>query len=358
MKLEKGMKKTGLLGACIAAAVSMLMFTACGSGSPYSGYDLDQYISVGEYTGLYTEDTTEKVTEKDVEKTIAAALDKAQQQKKLEKGMKLKEGDTANIDYVGRVNGKKFEGGSDKGYDLQLGSGTFIDGFESGLVGKKVGDRVKVAVTFPKKYQDSELAGKDAVFTVMVHSATRPEKADYDEAFVKSQGDFKSKKEYEKAVRAELEAQAKEKNIENQKIDLWDQVIAKSKVKKYPQEEVDLYMETNSKQIDAMADEKGVSRNQMLSQAGYPSEQDFEASNEESSKLRVKQELIVMKIAGDEEITFTDDEKDAMIAQFEAQGFTDKTMKAETGRDLEGYVEVQLLYAKVQNFLLENARVE
>ena len=79
----------------------------------------------------------------------------------------------------------------------------------------------------------------------MVHSATRPEKADYDEAFVKSQGDFKSKKEYEKAVRAELEAQAKEKNIENQKIDLWDQVIAKSKVKKYPQEEVDLYMETN-----------------------------------------------------------------------------------------------------------------
>lgn len=83
-----------------------------------------------------------------------------------------KEGDTVNIDYVGKVDGEEFDGGSATGYDLELGSGTFIDGFEDQLIGAKKGDKVTVNVTFPEDYSSTDLAGKDAVFDVTVNTVT------------------------------------------------------------------------------------------------------------------------------------------------------------------------------------------
>jgi len=361
MKKRTGIRRTMILGICAITALGVTLLAGCGSktGFPYDAYNLDDYITVGEYKGLEVDGYKITVSEKEVKEAIDQALENATTDVELKKGEKIQAADTVNIDYVGRVNGKKFEGGSGQGYDLTIGSGEFIAGFEARLIGKKIGaKKVKVPVTFPDDYNAEELAGKDAVFTVNINSGTRPQIPEYNDAFAKSQGDYKNTEEYEKAIKKQIHDKKEAEAIEDQKAALWDKVVTDSKVKKYPQDEVDNYMESNSKLMDSLAEESGLTRNEVLSKYGYKDEKTFEASNKESCELRVKQELIVAKIAESEDITYTDKEKNEMISLFEAQGFDDKSIKAQTGRSMDQYVCIQLLYEKVLDFILDNAKVK
>ena len=359
MRAKKGMKKMGILGLCAVVAMAMLFMTACDKGLPYSEYKLGDYIKVGVYKGLYLEEYSINVSKKEVKAKINEALEAAAEKKELDKGAAVKNGDTVNIDYVGKVDGKKVVGGSAQGYDLTLGSGQFIDGFESGLVGKKVGDKkIKLNVTFPDYYQTESLQGKEAVFTVNINSATRLIKPKFDNAFAKSQGDYKNKKEYREAIKKQIYEQKELQAKEDQRVTLWDEVVSGSKVKQYPEKEVELYKEANSKQMDSMAEEYGVSRNEVLSQYGFTDEKGFEISNDEASKLRVKQELIIMKIAEDEGLTVKDKDKENMINDLETQGFTAEMVEQQTGRTMDDYAYIQVLYEKVLDLILDNAKAK
>ncbi|MDO4869822.1 MAG: trigger factor [Bacillota bacterium] len=353
-------KKLGILVICLITIAGMMSLTSCGdTEEPYSGYDLDEYIKVADYKGLYVDKKEVSVSKKEIRQEIASAREAAAEDVELEQGTKLKNGDTANIDYTGRIDGKKFEGGSAQGHDLKLGSGEFIPGFEDGLIGKRVGDKkVKVEVTFPEDYNAEQLQGKAAVFTVNVNSATRARIPAYDKAFVKSQGDFNNKKQYEKAIKENIKTRKREEAVNKQKEELWDKVVGDSKVKKYPQEEVDHYMEFNDQQMSDLAEEYGVTRSQVLAQYGFADEKAFDLSNAESSKLRVKQELIILKIAEDEELSYTDEEKDEMITQFEGQGYTEENILQQTGRTMDEYVDIQLLYKKVLDLILDKANIK
>ena len=348
-------------GLCAITALGMITLSACGGakGFPYDGYNLDNYITVGEYKGLEVDGYKITVSQEEVDKAIDNAIQSATKDVELKDGDEVKDGDIVNIDYVGKIDGEKFEGGSAEGYDLTIGSGTFIKGFESKLIGKKIGDKkVKVEVTFPKDYNKEELQGKDAVFTVKINSGKRVKKPEYNDDFAKSQGEYENTADYEKAVKKMLHDQKEAQAIEDQKEALWDKVVTDSEVKEYPQEDVDRYKESNSEQMDAMAKEYDTTREAILSKYGFKDEEEFELTNDESSKLRVKQELIVAKIAENERITFAEEEKQKMIGQFEGQGYTDEIIQEQTGRTMEEYVCIQLLYDKVLDFILDNAKVK
>ncbi len=362
MKQRTGVKRVMILGLCAMTVSGMMLVSGCGSsatGFPYDAYNLDDYITVGECKGMEVDGYTIEVSDSEVHAAIDKALEGATADMKLKKGDQVQAADTINIDYVGRIDGKKFEGGSAEGYDLTIGSGAFIEGFESGLIGKKVGDtKVKVKVTFPEDYAAPEVAGKDAVFTVTINSGTRPKIPEYDDAFAKTQGDYNNTEEYEKAIRKQLRDQKEAEAIEDQKMALWDKVVSKSDVREYPQDEVDNYMKANDKMMDATAKESGLTREEILSKYGFKDEKSFKVSNEESSKLRVKQELIVAKIAEREGISYTNEEKEAMINEFLAQGYDEGTMELQTGRSMDQYVCIQLLYDKVLDFILDQAKVK
>ena len=140
------------------------------------------------------------VTDDEVETAIQSALDEAATDKELDKGTAIENGDVVNIDYTGKLDGKKFDGGSAEGYDLTIGSGSFIDGFESGLIGKKVGEKTDLELTFPEDYSSEDLQGKDVVFTVKINSATRKEVPVLDEDFVKNTTEFETVEEYETRI--------------------------------------------------------------------------------------------------------------------------------------------------------------
>ena len=261
------MKRKGIVfAAALVAIVSMLGLTGCAS-MPYGDLNLDDYIKVGEYTGLKAEKISVEVTQTDIDNKISSALDSASKETELKKGDVLKSGDNANINYVGTLNGKAFDGGSADDYNLELGSGTFIEGFEEGLIGHKVGETgIKLNLAFPLNYQSDELKGKDVVFTVDINSAKRTEKAKYNMDFVKSQGDYASKKEYEKAIKKKVYKEKKTQANTQQQNELWSQIVDSSEVKKYPEEPVNAYTEMLKSQVSKYAESYGVEESVILSQ--------------------------------------------------------------------------------------------
>ena len=356
---KKPTKKVVIIVAVILALclVAVIIFKSCGSSMSYDDYDLSEYLKVGDYKGLEVAPYTVSVTEADIDAQIQTALEAATTTKDLDKGAAIADGDTVNIDYTGKVDGKKFDNGSAKGSSLVIGSGTFIDGFESGLIGKTVGEKLKLNLTFPDDYNEESLQGKDVVFTVTVNSATRQEVPEYSLDFVQNTTDYKTLEEYEAAVGKQLTKDKEAEAINTQKTTLWSAALDNTKVKKYPDREVEHYIEFNSQQMDDMAKSYGMSREDLLASYEFGDEEAFAAVNEDGSKLRVKQEMLIEYIADKEGLEYTDKERKALIADFEQQGYDEDAVKTQTGRTMDEYIHIELLYQKVLDFLLENANI-
>lgn len=350
------MRKIFVLAVCLLMITGL---TACGGSTvSYEKYDLEEYLQVGKYKGLSVDGYTVKVTDVEVDTRIMTDLQEAASSQEVPKGSEVKDGDTVNIDYVGKKDGKAFDGGTAEGYDLEIGSDSFIDGFEEGLIGKKIGDKVKLDLAFPEDYGEKSLAGQDVVFTVTINSATRITVPEYDLDYVKNTTKYDSIKDYEAAVKKQIYKEKEEEAITNQQTELWSQVLEETKVIKYPEKELNYYIKFNSDQIDEMAESYGLSRDDMLANYEFGSEEEFDAVNEDSSKLRVKQEMLIEYIAAKEGLKYTDEEEEEMVSSFEKMGYDEEMVKSQTGHDMDSYVRIELLYQKVLEFLLDNAKIK
>lgn len=167
-------------------------------------------VVLGQYKGIEVEKPSLPVTDEDVEKDIKATLIRSGRIVPVE-DREARLGDMANINFDGYVDGVAFDGGKGENYDLELGSGTFIPGFEDQVVGMQIGEEKDLNVTFPTEYSP-ELAGKDAVFKVKLNSLTVKELPELDDEFAKDNG-FDTLDEYKADVRANLE----KINAENEK---------------------------------------------------------------------------------------------------------------------------------------------
>lgn len=349
-------KKLFISGVCILAMVGL---AACGSASiSYEKYDLSEYIKIGEYKGLEVDDFTISVTQDEIDEQIQSELERVATSEKISADDTIKEGDITNIDYVGKKDGKKFDGGSAEGYELKIGSDTFIEGFEDGLIGKNVGDKVKLNLTFPEEYSNEDLAGQDVEFTVTINSATREVIPEYDLDFVKKNTEYDTAEAYENAIEKKLYDDKETEARDNQKNEIWSQVLNNAEIIKYPDEIVRQYIKFNNQQMDDMAEAYGMTRGQLLKSYNFDDEEEFAAANEDNSKLRVKQELIIEYIAAQEGIGVTNEEAKERTEMYESRGYDKAKIQIKTGRDIEGYIRTELLYEKVLDLLLENAKIK
>lgn len=155
------------------AAVFALYMVGCGSTDKdayLSGIKAEDYVDLCEYNGIPVEEAQPSVTDDYVEMYINYNLSSSASYKEITDRDTVKDGDVVNIDYDGTIDGAEFDGGSSTGYNLTIGSGSFIDGFEDGLIGKKVGATVSLNLTFPDDYSNTDVAGKDVVFKVTINS--------------------------------------------------------------------------------------------------------------------------------------------------------------------------------------------
>jgi len=344
------------------AVTVVLMLT--GENKPYSGYDLSDYVTVGDYTGLSVDGYTISVSDKEVAARIKENLTAAATTKTVEDG-KVQDKETVVIDYTGTVDGKTFDGGSGTDYSLTIGSGTFINGFEDGLIGVEVGKTVKLNLTFPKDYSSTDLAGKDVVFTVKIKSRQISVVPELNAQFVKDNTDLNTVAEYKKSVKAQLKKEKEAAAILKQKDTLWGTVVSNSKVLKYPKKELQAVVDSTVAEYKSYADQYDMEYVDFLQQyVGVQDEADFNTQVKAYAKTLVKEEMIIYTIADKEKISINNDEYKAFITKtLSDYGYTEDSFKESQGKSYEDAVgkdtiRRQLYLDKVQDFILSKAVVK
>ena len=273
-------------------------------------------VELGEYIGLKLPKIEHKVSDSDVEKEVKAAQEKNARLVPAD-GKKIKKGSIVTIDYVGSVAGVEFEGGKGENYDLEIGSNTFIPGFEDQLVGKKAGDDVDVVVTFPEEYHAPDLAGKEALFKVKIHENKVKELPEINDDFASEVSEFDTLDEYknsikerlEKAaadkVKTETENAAVEKAVENAKVEIPEAMIS---------EQCEKMVEDFAQRLQY----QGLNINQYMQYSGSSVEQMKDSFKPQAEK-QLKTTLVLEAIAKKENIDVTDEEVGDKIAEMAKQ---------------------------------------
>ena len=352
------------------ALVFVFSFAACGRTLPYDDYDLEEYITVGNYEGMEVEKYTIEVTDEEVEEEINNRLQLAATTSEVEEGV-VEDGDTIIIDFVGRIDGEEFEGGSAQNYSLTVGAGQFVDGFESGLLGAEVGgDPVVVKATFPEDYAlNQDLAGKEAEFTVTVHAKQVTTVPELNMDFVAAQGsEATTIDEYKEEVKQELYTQKEEAAIDQQKAYLWNKLVEDTEQKTgddgeplYPEAELERVTNQFVEEYKTYADQYGMEYGDFIKQQTGMSEEEFNDQIKEYAKSVVLQEMVLYYMVDKAEIKITKDEYDDYIEkQLNDMGMDADSFEAAYGKSFEDYMTEDMIRRniyldKVTALLLESA---
>ena len=305
----------------LALASVLCGCTKSGKRGDFYPYNLSGYVKLGDYNKVVYSPEVAEVTDEEVEEQIKGVLDEKGYSTKTEKKTAAEKGDIANIDYVGYIDGKAFAGGSASGYSLKLGSNTFIAGFEDGLIGKKVGEKVDLNLKFPDSYHAEQYAGKDVVFKVTVNRVFKETYPELTDEIVSKISKYKKVEDYKKAIYDTLlkneEAQVEQNNSNNFIAD----VIGCCKIKKYPQKEVESYQQSFIKQYEATAKNQGITLESFAKNYGYELNE-FEQLMEDNAKKIVEKEMVFTLIAEKEGITISDEEyKSSLNSYTEENGY-------------------------------------
>ncbi|WP_314450685.1 trigger factor [uncultured Granulicatella sp.] len=274
-------------------------------------------VKLGEYKGLTVEKQDRTVSEQDVEDRLLQEQAKAAE-------LVVKEGaaelaDTVVIDFEGFLGEEAFEGGKGENYSLELGSGSFIPGFEDQLVGAKEGDNVEVKVTFPEEYHAENLKGQDAVFKVTVHEVKTKELPELTDEFAKDVDDsVETLAELKEKFRKELE-EAKAEAADEAVADLaLRQAVENAEIVELPAEMV--HEEVHRQMQHYLNDMRrnGITP-EMYYQITGTTEADLHQMMEKDADVRTKTNLVLEQIVKDENIEVTDADVDAEVKELAAQ---------------------------------------
>ena len=316
-----------------------------------SGINVADYVTLGEYTGVEVSVDAPVVTDEYLDSYIDYVL-QSNMVKTEATDRPVEEGDIVNIDYEGKIDGVAFDGGTAQGYDLTIGSGAFIDGFEDGLIGAQSGETLDVNVTFPEDYPGEEVAGKDAVFTVTVNSISVESLPELTDEFVQGLDvGVNTVEEYRQYAYDLLMEEEQNTHDSNAEVAILEAVMANSELQDPPEDMTNRYY---SRMIDNMT--------YYASMYGYDLETflSIQGTSEDAireSSVQAGQEIITMQaIAEAEGLSVTDEELDAEIESNAGSLGYDDVEEYRASLDVEGYREY-MMSEKVLDFLLENAVV-
>lgn len=254
-----------------------------------------------------------EVSDKDVESYIESVRQSKAEVKEI-KDRAVKEGDTANIDFVGKMDGKVFDGGSAKDYDLEIGSGAFIDGFEDSIVGHKVGESFDWNGQFSKDYGSAEMAGKDVVFTITVNSIIEENLPELNDKFIKTVSEkSKTVEEYKKEVAELLKKDAAASYDYSLETVAWEKVMENTKVEKYPEKELKEMKEKLIAQYKSAAEYYGMEYETMLEEQMGMTVEAFEEQIDTAVKEAVKERMVAEAIAKKEKVNLDDKSYDKEV---------------------------------------------
>ena len=328
----------GILSGCAGKA-------STGNSIMYNYPKLSKYVTLAKYKGL-TVDTSSSEFAKYFDDVVKNDMDKANLSETgaLAAGDSVANGDTVFIDFVGKMNGEVFSGGSGEDYELTIGSGSMIEGFESGLIGAKLGETVTLNLNFPDPYpSNTELSGKPVSFDVTVKSGTRKIYPEVGEEQADALG-YESLKAYNKY--------AKTKATQSY---LYDTVTNASKIISYPQKEIDYYINSTLEYYNALCESYQMTFDDYLNYYKTTLE-DFEASIAENIKPTIKAQLVCYSIARNEGISITEKEKEKYLNKLVSENNT--TVENIKSQMPDGDIEFYTLLEPVTDFLVKSAVIK
>ncbi|HEY8347268.1 MAG TPA: trigger factor [Symbiobacteriaceae bacterium] len=272
-------------------------------------------VTLGRTSGLNLVKPSAEVPPEKVEEQIRLLQERMATLVTDESG-EVKQGSFAVIDYEGFINGEPFEGGKGENFVLEIGSGTFVPGFEEQLVGAKSGETREITVTFPEKYHIEHLAGKEATFKVTIREVKRKELPELNDEFAKEVSRFETLEELRNDIRQRLEQVAREnaeREFENQVIEA---VAAEAQVD-VPETLVHRQIHEMIREFEESLARQGYSL-EFWSQATGKTTEDLHQEFEEPARKRVKAELVLGAVARQEGITVSEAEIDAELDQLKA----------------------------------------
>lgn len=313
--------------------------------------DVSKYVTIGQYKGLSLDKSVEAVTDDMVDGRIKEEL-----QNKAEEVTEgsVQNGDVVTINYVGTKDGVAFDGGTANNYELTIGSGTFIDGFEDGIIGMKKGQTKDLDLTFPEEYSSEELAGQEVVFKVTLQSFKRaPELTD---DWAAKNTDCKTAEEYRKEIRTTLEDESKTSAQNTLRETAWNTVLSASEVKEYPQDDMDTAKTEFKTLYENYAKQGDMTLEDFVKAQGI-SMDDFEEQSSQYAEYKVKQNLIVQGIMDAENMTL-EDEKSLSIQDELIKAYNVKDLAALVDKYGQAAVDESIGLLRVEDFILDNATVE
>ncbi|WP_313183357.1 trigger factor [Lacrimispora sp.] len=307
-------------------------------------------VTLGDYKGIEVTKDPVEVTDDEVNQAVQNDLSVSA--KDVEVDRAVQKDDVVNIDYVGTKDGVAFDGGTAQGYDLTIGSGQFIEGFEDGLVGAKKGDKVSLNLTFPEGYQNADLAGKAVVFDVTVNTVKEKQVPELNDAFVQETTSFKTVDEYKEDKKQTLLQNKNDEADQKVKSDIYTAILNGSKVEP-KQEAVDANFNNMIARYTNQAAAYGMDFKTFVGAFTGMGEEDFKNVIKTQAEATVEQRLIVNAIAEKEGITIADEDRKEVAEQM---GYESAEKMIETAGQFD--VDDYIMNNKVMDFLTENAVIK
>ena len=311
-------------------------------------------VKLGKYKDLTVEKNKDKVKKEDIENELKNIAER--QARFVESNEEAKLGDFATIDFTGSVEGKIFDGGTAQGYRLELGSHSFIDTFEDQIVGMKVGDEKDINVKFPDNYHEKSLAGKPAMFKVVVQKIEKKEIPEINDEFASNVSEFETLEDYKNDIKKRLNEKLekeKERNVENELI---SKIVKDSEVE-IPNILVEKQLDMFVKDLETRLSFQGIKLEDYLNYLGTTI-QDLRKERNEQAKETVKTRLVLEELIKKENMIVTEDELDKTLEE------TAKTYKKTVGeykKSLDNrtiaYYQNDILMKKLLDFLKTNNNI-
>ena len=324
----------------------------------FKDIDVADNVILGDYKNLEVINNVVTITDEDVDSYITYMLSMSPELVEVTDRDVVENGDVANIDYVGKKDGVAFDGGTAEGYDLGIGSGSFIPGFEEGLVGVKKGETVDLNLTFPENYGAADLAGAEVVFTVTVNGIYKEVAPELNEEYVAGLGieNVATVEEYRAYLKNMMQEGEKEYALQDVQTQIISMVTENATVTEVPQELIDRFYNVNINNMTYNAMMYGMDLESFVSAYYGMDAESFEAETLAAAEISANQAMVCLAIAKAENIAVTEEEMEEKITEkYASYGYASADAFRESV-DLEEFKD-SLLLNKVLDFLVENATI-
>ena len=312
-------------------------------------------VTLGEYKGVEVQKVKAEVTDADVEAELNSVREKNSRLITVE-DRAVENGDTVKIDFDGFVDGERFDGGKSEGFQLEIGSHTFIDTFEEQLIGKNIGEEVDVNVTFPAEYHVADLQSKPALFKVVIHEIQVKELPELDDDFASEVSDFDTMEEYKKDVAEKLLAEKQSFATTQNENNVVDKVVANATME-IPEmmlaEEADMMVRDYARRMQS----QGFSIEQYMEITGMTTEKLAEEFKPQAEK-RIKTRLVLEAVVKAESIVASDEKVEEQFTKMaEAYKMEVEQIKGLFDEDQIAQMKEDLAVQEAIDFLVAEAKL-